>query len=235
VHGASDPVLDLGRKIAAEIDANGGDTLANWMAHHVAGVIAEAERAPPASRAAAKRRAATAILELWERRREWPRAFRPFCNLEAVSAAFSALDPDAARPYYRHDLWAQVEALATSDEVRRLLEVVKGVDHTARSLIDDFIRGAASKAASQDADWLAAASATGTEAIEIELVGMLSDSAASRRKAGRVRERLRERIDRLDAFAKTAEAIGEELKQALEALEAEEMAESKAAIKAEDK
>ncbi|MGW7307265.1 hypothetical protein ACWGI1_16990 [Streptomyces sp. NPDC054835] len=74
--------MTLGEKILHELGAaETVDTLTRWLAHHVAGLITEAEHAQrsgtPEEAASAAERCRQAILDLWAQRTAWPRGWPP--------------------------------------------------------------------------------------------------------------------------------------------------------------
>lgn len=221
-----DPVVKLGERIAAELDANDGDTLGRWMAHYLAELIDDAKKATGPKAAGARRKCADAILELWERRKDWPHRARPFPDLEAVARALAALDPEAEQPIFRAGLWGDIDAQVEAPDVKQLLETAKGVDVSARELIDDLLFSAAGAAANASAPWIALAQKPPIRGIEIDFIDALGEAAAERRRRQRSRERLAGRIERLKSFASLAGETAEILRRQIAALEAEDAAET---------
>lgn len=221
-----DPVIQLGEKIAAELDANDGDTLGRWMAHYLAELIDEAEKATGPKAASARKKCAAAILEVWGRRTDWPRAAKPFPDLDAVARAIAALDPEAEQPIFRAGIWGEIDTLVETPTVKKLLETAKGVDIAARELIDDLLLLAAGTAINASAPWVALAQKPPFRGFEIDFIDELGEAAAGRRRRLRERERLAARIERLKNFVSSAEETAELLRQQIADLEAKDAAES---------
>ena len=221
-----DPVFQLGEKIAAELDANEGDTLGRWMAHYVAEMIKDAEKTKGPKAASARKKCAAAILEVWGHRSDWPRAVQPFPHLEAVARALAALDPEAEHPIFRAGLWGDIDAQVETPTVKKLLETAKGVEIAARELIDDLLMMAASAALNANAPWVALAQKAQFRGFEIDFIDKLGESAAGRRRRLRERERLAARIERLKNFVSSAEDTAELLRQQIADLDAKDAADS---------
>src|SRR3954452_4917881 len=72
-------IRPLGRKLVEELElAEGVDTRGKWMAHYVAQLIEEAEKAKGEDRERAETRTFEAILQLWRHRLHYPDGRRPF-------------------------------------------------------------------------------------------------------------------------------------------------------------
>src|SRR5258705_10014373 len=79
-------VLGLGRHLVRELNLDDGiDTLAKWMAHHVAELIKDAETAPSGEkRSRASKRATETILKIWEHRELLPSYAYPLARYNEV-------------------------------------------------------------------------------------------------------------------------------------------------------
>ena len=216
----------IGEKIAAELDANEGDTLGRWMAHYVAELIEDAKKATGPNAASARKKCAAAILEVWERRSDWPRAVKPFSDLDAVARTLAALDPEAEQPIFRAGLWGDIDAQAETPTVKELLETAKGVHIAARELIDDLLLVAAGSAINVSAPWVALAQKPPFRGFEIDFIDELGEAAAGRRRCLRERERLVARIERLENFVSSADKTAELLRQQIADLESKDAAQS---------
>lgn len=221
-----DPVFQLGEKIAAELDANEGDTLGRWMAYYVAELITDAEKATGPKAASARKKCAAAILEVWRRRSDWPRAVKPFTDIDAVARTLAALDPEAEQPIFRAGLWGDIDAQVETPTVKKLLETVKGVDIAARELIDDVLLMAAGAAVNASAPWVALAQKPPFRGFEIDFIDELGEAAAGRRRRLRERERIAARIERLKIFVSSADDTAELLRQQIADLEAKDAEDS---------
>lgn len=68
-------VLELGRAIVRELELEArGKVLERWLAHHLAELMAEADRAIGLEKAPAERQVVDLILRLWSRREEMQEA-----------------------------------------------------------------------------------------------------------------------------------------------------------------
>jgi hypothetical protein len=87
--------LALGRELVRnlELDAR-GSTLERWLAHHLAELMIEAERANGPAKAEAEARAADLILRLWAKRRDLPVAADPLGGYREAIETLSRLIPD---------------------------------------------------------------------------------------------------------------------------------------------
>lgn len=87
--------MALGRELVRnlELDARGA-ILERWLAHHLAELMVEAERATGPAKAEAEARAADIILRLWARRRALPAAADPLGGYREAIAVLSRLMPD---------------------------------------------------------------------------------------------------------------------------------------------
>ncbi len=93
-------VLGLGKHLVRELGlADGVNTLAKWMSHHVAELIVKAESADTVeARAKAAAEATATILKIWEQRKELPYEAYPLAPYEELFRLVRKLAPDA-NPY----------------------------------------------------------------------------------------------------------------------------------------
>jgi hypothetical protein len=212
----SEAVIALGKRLVVQLNA-ADDVLTSWMAHHVANLIAHAEAAPPAEKAAAEDACARAILSLWRHRSVLPEHLRPLEEVQAVlrTLAFLDLDPNDIR-YYRSPMEKAVLAKVQGD-AKQAIEIALGVDYTARVLIRMLLRQAAAGAAESLESWVKLAHAAGAEdAGEEKLLAFLqTEEGATTPGYGSARAALEDRAARLEAFANAAVAEANDLRQRL--------------------
>lgn len=147
-------VIALGRRLVDALASEGhDDVLSKWMAHHIANLMIDAERAPPGSqRAEAERTCMEGVLRLWAHRNVLPNGARPFENAEAALGTLTKLDPTAAGNFYfrvreRHD-----ESDAVEDA--KWFHSAEGVDLAARALIRFCLGQALAKDQAGLAEWV---------------------------------------------------------------------------------
>jgi len=191
------------------------------MSHHIADLIVRAEAAAPAEKAEAERVCALAILELWSHRSALPQHLRPLREVEPIlrTLAFLDLDPNHFR-YYDTPMRQAVTANVDGD-VKRAIELAMGVDYTARVLIRMFLQQAAAAAADSMEPWVELARAVGAEdGGEQKLWDfILTEDGAETMLYDGARASLEDRLGRLEAFAKAADAEAAALRERLYGVE----------------
>jgi hypothetical protein len=214
-------VVALGKKLVDELGLDQSvDTLGRWMAHHVAELIASAESANPADAMEARKKCFNAVLKLWAHRAELPGGRRPFEELEPIARTIASLDPD--NDSLRHfGAVAHPASESESTEVDKWLELVRGLDYTAKLTIGYCLRAAAQAANDKSADWVALAEAAGVSDSTVEIVFRFvsrdgndgePDVDAPRRHD------LQKRLDRLDGFLKIANIVRSDIEAKLQML-----------------
>lgn len=158
----SEAVLELGKRLVAQLDAD-GDLLASWMAHYVAQLIEAAEKASPEVQGAAQTACAQAILELWEHRSALPSHLRPLGELEPIQRTLASLDVDRTDYRYHPPTLLKAATADADEDAKRWLDLALGIDYTARVLIQFALRTAAERAASQAEPWVELARDAGAD------------------------------------------------------------------------
>jgi hypothetical protein len=221
--GHSEPLLALGRKLVAELGLeSSSDTLGRWMAHYVADLIAKAENATGEEVSLNQKKCFDAILALWKHRAAFPNGKRPFEELEPVMRAIESLDPEDSTPrYFRSARAPKIEGEEES-EAELFLEMVNGLDYSAKMLIGYLLAAAANAAVDKSKEWVKLAAAAGAEdgvpEIVIRFVSSSADVGKEPDPNAHVRRRLQDRTKRLDGFIKLAVTLASDLKAQLEAL-----------------
>jgi hypothetical protein len=119
-------VLGLGQHLVHELGLNNQrDTLARWMAHHVAELINDAKKgSTPAARSTARKTATETILKIWEHRTSLPGEAYPLAQYKDLLKILVLLQPDG-NPFkhFGHHTSAKREQIAASlfDSLARLI------------------------------------------------------------------------------------------------------------------
>lgn len=212
-------MLELGRKLTKELYLDQSvDTLGRWMAHYIAELIHDAENANEEDRPASMQACSEAILNLWKHRHELSNGKRPFEEVEPILRALESLDPENDTPrYFRSARSAADEEVEKDSEVTSALMLVDGLDYSARLLIRYCMTEAAQATLDRTAKWVALAEEAGVaDGIEFPTIRMISDESDLLMKSDPdeiTKERLRDRIARLDSFIEMANALASKLRQ----------------------
>ena len=195
------------------------DTLGRWMAHYVAEFMDAAANGPKEGRAAARERCFDAILSLWRHRAELPDGKRPFEDMEPIIRAMESLDPESTAARYFHPAREEIVEGDEDRETQSLLELVRSIDSTARILIAHALGDAARSAVDKSRSWVAMAEAIETDPGVVGLVIRVAsdDWSSDPSTAGNERDRLQNRIDRLERFMEMVGPVVDELKKSRDA------------------
>lgn len=164
VSARCEATLELGRKLTKDLDLDRSvDTLGRWMAHYIADLIQDAEKANAEERPAKMRACSDAILNLWKHRHTLPNGKRPFEEIEPLLRALESLDPEDATPRYFRSTRAAAGDGDEKDETKSWLKVIDGLDYSARVLIRYCLAQAAQTALDKSVEWVALAEAAGAD------------------------------------------------------------------------
>ena len=106
-------VLALGQAIVRQLELQDrGAILERWLAHHLAEVIAEAERSVGSAKAASEAQAVDLVLKLWIHRRALPEPVDPLGGYRRAVEVLGRLAPEA-------DPWAHFRQSDTHDGLLR--------------------------------------------------------------------------------------------------------------------
>jgi hypothetical protein len=215
--------LALGRKLVDELGLEPSvDTLGRWMAHYIADLIAKAESAAEEEKSSSKKACFDAILALWKHRAELPNGKRPFEDLEPIIRAIESLDPDDDTPRYFRSFQSPQRQSKEKSEVDQWLDMVRGLDYSAKTLIGYCLGEAARAAVNKSEEWVKLAEAAGAEDSATEIVVRFISSKADLGNKpdpnAENRRQLQDRIERLERFAKLAEAVVGDLRARLQNL-----------------
>lgn len=197
------------------------DTLSRWMAHYVAELIVEAERATGCEKAAVQDRCFTAILELWSHRAEFPRGMRPHQELEPILRVLESLDVATEHPRYYPSAQPSENDIQSA-EVEKWLNLARGIDYSAKLLIRHCLSQAADLATDKSKQWVKLAEAaeanSGVSEIFIRFISTTEDLDDKGNVNSALRKDLEDRLQRLRAFRGLAEGLEDYLQAELVSL-----------------
>lgn len=208
--------LKLGRKLTKELGLDKSvDTLGRWMAHYIAELILDTEKAIAEERSEKMRACCDAILNLWKHRHALPNG--PFEELEPLLRTLESLDPEDDTPIYFRSVRATADDVGENDKTKNWLKLVDELDYSAKILIRYCLTQAAQSALNKSVEWVRLAQAAGVDdgpefsviQIILEEDSMLKASDASEEK----KKYIENRINRLESFAKMAMEVVSDLKK----------------------
>lgn len=189
------------------------------MAHHIAELIHDAESAEGRGRVEKLRECRAAILELWKARHELPTGSRPFEDYEAIFRTLASLDPENDVPrYYRPQRTASTRD--ENEDTAQWLDLVEGLDSSARILINFFLSKAGETASEKAREWIEIVNgeALGGKDIEIiERLVVMMDRLQESPKDDKERKLLEDRLGRLESFRDLADAAAADIAKLLAA------------------
>ena len=170
-------VIALGKRLVSELGSEQStSTLGNWMAHHIAELIIEAEQADNEAKSALEDRCRSAILALWKHIEVFPRGTRPLENLEPVVATIRALDPNNGAFFYQQRAQEAVDKSSLPDESKEWLNLSRGLDYSARLLIGMCLKNAANCLSSEGQKWYELSKkASDVEPLTISIARMVAE------------------------------------------------------------
>lgn len=216
--------LELGRKLTKELGLDQSvDTLGRWMAHYIAELIQNAEKASAEERTVKMQACCDAILNLWKHQHTLPNGKRPFEELEPLLRTLESLDPEVDTPRYFRSRRDAVDDAEESDETKSWLKLIDDLDYSARILIRYCLTQAAQTALNKSVEWVTLAESAGADkTAEYPLIQVISDEDSMLKASDpgeKERKRIEDRIERLEAFAKMAMAVASELQQEVQQIQ----------------
>lgn len=196
------------------------DTLARWMIHHVSELTHLAETSPEEDKVEAEDRCRMAILDLWKQIHTHPGDVDVFASIPAIIKTITALNPDDRQYYYFTQAQEAADAAEVDEDTAKWLKVSRGIDYSARLLIEMSLRNAAQAAIDKDAAWIEAAdSAFPNELLEPRvyriIIGEEPDQDESTEQEVRL-ELLRDRRSRLESFLALSQVLIKEIDSEIE-------------------
>lgn len=218
VSARCEATLELGRRLTKELGLDQSvDTLGRWMAHYIAELIQDAEKACPEERPAKMQACCDSILNLWKHRHMLPNGNRPFEELEPILRALESLDPEDDTPRYFRSVRTVTIDAEENGVAEAWLKLIDDLDYAAKILIRNCLTQAAQNAINKSAEWVALAEAAGAdEGIEFSIIRVIiqEDSMLNEPDPGEeARKCIEDRIKRLEDFAKMAMAVVSDLRQ----------------------
>jgi len=164
----------------------------------------------------AKKNSMEVILKLWERRSTLPDGTRPFENFEPIFKALESLSPESHAPRYYHQ--TDSDKPDELGESEKWIEIAKGLDNTARTLITFmFEQAVVSSSSVETKEWIKTLAGI-MDSNEFELILKYSAKKESDEIEDRI-ENLTNRINSLEAFESLNKSISQELKKEISRLE----------------
>jgi len=197
------------------------DTLGRWMAHYIAELITRAEKTTGEDKSIVEHDCSTAILTLWRHRSELPNGSRPFEELEPIFRAVESLDPDSDVPRYFRGVRPPKEETPATTEQENWLNLVAGLDYSAKVLIGYCLAEAAGASLDKSKEWVKLAEGIdidGAPELVIRFISKVADENAEIDPHESLRSLLRDRLTRLRGFLKIGETLANTLDANLQAL-----------------
>lgn len=218
-------IIHLGRKLIQELGLDQDvDTLGRWMAHYIAELIQDVKDANQEERSGKMQACSEAILSLWKHRHELPNGKRPFEEIEPILRSLESLDPEDSMPRYFRSVKNTAYDTSDQDEAMSWLNLIDGLDYSAKLLIRYCLTQAAQTALDKSAEWVALAEAAGMDnGIESFIIRVISDEDSLLKASDpgeNERKRLQDRIDRLEVFLNLVTIKVSELKQQVQQAQA---------------
>jgi hypothetical protein len=215
----SDALIKIGEKLVAELNLENTDTLGRWMAHYIAERIAEVENASGNEKEQTRAACAEEILQIWSRRRHYPRGSRPFEDFEPVLRTLRSLDLSSqVSRYFDWDI-ANKSSEEEGSRSGEWLEIANRIDLAAKILIRGCLAAAVAKAVDRSRPWIALAESAASENdSDIPTFKFLIENAdLISGKGGKEHERkqLEKALEMLEGFESSVRALREGLKKRL--------------------
>ncbi|MGM0881392.1 MAG: hypothetical protein ACQEXQ_10175 [Bacillota bacterium] len=197
----------------------GVDTLARWMAHYIAEQIEIAEQSAGIEKKEAEERCSETILKLWNHRSALPGETRPFVKFEPILRTLKSLDPENERNFFFGNRDNASESVP--DEIKKWLDVAKGIDEAVRIWLKYVFKQAALAATDESTiEWLENAAALQEEDhFPVIFRDLHSDTEIwedGEEAKDIERRRISSNISKLEAFAELNQILLADYKRKLE-------------------
>lgn len=192
------------------------------MAHYLAELIQDAEKSSTEERPAKIAACCDAILNVWKHRHVLPDGRRPFEALEPFLQVLESLDLESDMPRYYRSVRSVFDRDGTdeNEKIEYWLNLIDGIDYSAKVLIRYCLTQAAQGALNKSTEWTNLAKAAGVdEGVDFSLIRLVfkEDSMFNASDLHELnnddREKIEDRIVRLEEFAKMVMIVVSDLRQ----------------------
>lgn len=195
--------MALGRKIVEELKLDPGvDTLSRWMAHHIAELMDEADKAKGDEKKAKQTQCAELILKMWDRRYQLSDGSRPFGDMEPIFRTLDSLDTNSTEIRHYKKPWQLAREEEENPTVTELMKAIEGIDYSAKLLIRSALVQAAEFVVEKKVEWGRLIQEVDSRSAEVALINFIS-AEKSLFEEGEAEENLdeiQERVDRLEGL-----------------------------------
>ncbi|WP_026752126.1 hypothetical protein [Sediminibacterium sp. C3] len=227
-------IINLGKFFVQELKLDpGSDTFSKWMAHYIAEKMKLSELAiTDEDKKDAEKECFETIIALWKHRWLIPSRKRPLEKFEPILKTLDRLNPEGNEPYFYHSLDHELSELEKNNpDLKVITEYTKmalQIDKAARTLIEFALNQAALKAKNERTQFFLINSLNLHENYDVKIINTILDSAPEiglknyneeDLKKKYLIEKLKNKIEQLDNFAKLNEYIIAEYQKSLSALE----------------
>lgn len=133
-HPRSKAIIDLGKRLAEQLDDD-GDLAAAWLSHLLAERIVAAEQAEGDQKVAAEEACVKLILELWSKRNHFNDHHRPLRDMDSIVRTLASLDVERTDHRYFGDVLRGPNVDELPEPARQWLQFATELDTTAKTLI----------------------------------------------------------------------------------------------------
>lgn len=227
-------IINLGKLFVQELKLDpGSDTFSKWMAHYIAEKMKLSELAiTDEDKKDAEKECFETIIALWKHRWLLPSRKRPLEEFEPILKTLDRLNPEGNEPYFYHSLDHELSELEKNNpDLKVITEYTKmalQIDRAARTLIEFALNQAALKAKNERTQFFLINSLNLHENYDVKIINTILDSAPEiglknynedDLKKKYLIEKLKNKIEQLDNFAKLNEFIIAEYQKSLSTLE----------------
>lgn len=198
--------IELGKKLTKELGFDQSvDTLGRWMAHYIAELIEDAEKATGDDKTAKQKACCEAIIKVWKHSYAFQYNKYPFADLEPVLRALDSLDPENDTPRYFKQARESYYVADENDGTKKWIDFANDIDQSAKIVISFCLDQAAQSVVDKSAAWVKLAKDAGVDqGVEF----LIFDDLILRAEPVDVEKNLiMNRIEHLERFAKTATEV----------------------------